>query len=87
MDGKTLLHISYGGEAEVFGSAMTEGMEILQSATGQVTGMFLWDPARGIMVAGESSQDMDGTVEVPAAGMPAMPMTVVGSGTVRLQGG
>ena len=49
--------------------------------------LVLWDPARGLMVASESSADMDGTVEVPAAGMPPMPMAVSGSGTVRLQGG
>jgi hypothetical protein len=87
VDGATLLHITYTGKAEVVGSAMTEGMEVIQSASGDVTGMFLWDTARGLMVAGESSQDMDGTVEVPAAGMPPFPMTVSGSGTVRMQGG
>jgi hypothetical protein len=87
VDGATLLHISYEGQADVVGSALQEGMEVIQAASGGVNGMFLWDPARGIMVAGESSQDMDGTVEVPAAGMPPMPMSVTGSGTVRLQGG
>jgi len=87
VDGATLLHITYEGEADVVGAGVTEGMEVIQAFSGDVTGMFLWDPARGLMVAGESSQDMDGSVEVPAAGMPPMPMTVRGSGTVRLQGG
>ncbi len=87
VDGTTLLHITYEGEADVVGAGVTEGMEVIQAFSGDVTGMFLWDPARGLMVAGESSQDMDGSVEVPAAGMPPMPMTVRGSGTVRLQGG
>jgi hypothetical protein len=87
VDGKSLLHITYEGDADVVGSGLTEGMEVIQTFSGDVTGMFLWDPARGVMVAGESSQDMDGTVEVPAAGMPAMPMTITGSGTVQLQGG
>ncbi len=87
VDGTTLLHITYEGEGEVVGSGFTEGMEVIQVFSGDVVGMFLWDPARGLMVAGKSSQDMDGTVEVPAAGMPPMPMTVSGSGTVRLQGG
>lgn len=83
----TLLHITYQGQADIVGSATTEGMEVIQAASGDVRGMFLWDPARGLMVFGDSSQDMDGTVEVPAAGIPPMPMTVSGSGTVRLQGG
>ena len=87
VDGTTLLHITYEGEADVVGAGVTEGMEAIQAFSGDVTGMFLWDPARGLMVAGESSQDMDGSVEVPASGMPPFPMTVSGSGTVRLQGG
>lgn len=87
VDGATLLHITYEGEADVVGAGVTEGMEVIQAFSGDVTGMFLWDPARGLMVAGESSQDMDGSVEVPGAGIPPMPMTVRGSGTVRLQGG
>jgi len=87
VDGLTLLHITYEGEGEVVGSGSTEGMEVVQAVSGDVVGMFLWDPARGLMVSGESSQDMDGTVEVPAAGMPPMPVSVSGSGTVRLQGG
>lgn len=86
VDGTTLLHVSYEGRADVVGSGMQEGMEVIQAASGDVSGMFLWNPARGIMVSGESHQDMDGTVEVPAAGMPPMPMAITGSGTVRLQG-
>ncbi len=87
VDGPTLLHVTYSGEADVVGAGVTEGMEAIQAFSGDVTGMFLWDPARGLMVAGESSQDMDGSVEVPASGMPPFPMTVSGSGTVRLKGG
>jgi hypothetical protein len=87
VDGKTLLHVSYEGTAEAVGTGMTEGVEVIQSFSGDVVGMFLWDPARSLMVSGESTQDLDGTVEVPGAGMPAMPMTVTGSNTVYLQGG
>jgi hypothetical protein len=87
VEGTTLLHISYEGDADVVGAGSNEGMEVIQVFSGDVTGMFLWDPARGLMVSGESSQEMDGTVEVPAAGMPPMPMAVSGTGSVRLQGG
>jgi hypothetical protein len=87
VDGTSLLKVSYEGEADIVGAGVTEGMEVIQTFGGEVSGMFLWDPDRGIMVAGESSQDMDGTVEVPAAGMPPMPMSLTGSGTVTLRGG
>ena len=86
VDGTSLLKVSYEGEADVVGAGVTEGMEVIQTFGGEVSGMFLWDLDRGIMIAGESSQDMDGTVEVPAAGMPPMPMSLTGSGTVRLRG-
>jgi len=84
--GQSLLHVTYEGDANVTGSAMQEGMEVVQTFSGDVSGMFLWDANRGLFVAGESSQDMSGTVEIPAAGIPPMSMTVRGSGTTRLQG-
>lgn len=87
VDGMTLLHITYEGNAEVLGTGTTEGVEVIQGGSGDVSGMFLWDPARNLMVVGESSIELDGTVEVPAAGMPPMPMMVTGSSTTRLQGG
>ena len=87
VDGLTLVHVTYEGDAEAVGSGMTEGVEVIQTFAGDVTGMFLWDPARSLMVYSESSQDLDGTVEVPGAGMPPMPMTISGSGTAFLQGG
>ncbi len=87
VDGLTLLHVTYEGEAEAVGSGATEGMEAIQSFSGDLTGMFLWDPARSLMVFNESSQDLDGSVEVPASGMPAFPMTITATGTVYLQGG
>jgi hypothetical protein len=87
VDGVTLMKVTYDGEGEAVAEVMTQGMEVIQSFSGDVTGMFLWDPARGVMTFNESFQDMDGMTEVPAAGIPPMPMTISGSGTVRLQGG
>jgi len=85
--GTTLLHVTYEGNTDVVSQVMNEGMEMIQAASGSVTGMFLWDPARSLMVFTESSADLDGSVEIPAAGMASMPLTVTGSGTVQLQGG
>jgi hypothetical protein len=87
VDGAGLLHITYEGRANVRGAAMTEGMQILQSVSGTVSGAILWDAVRSILVADEGTQDMTGSVEVPAAGMPPMPLSMRGTSSVRLQGG
>jgi hypothetical protein len=86
VDGVTLLHVTYEGNAESTGSGVQEGMEMIQTLSGDVSGMFLWDMARGCMVVAESQGDLSGTVEVPAAGIPPMPMRVTGRSHVRLQG-
>jgi len=86
VDGQNLLLVTYEGEGEVVGEAVTQGMAVTQTFGGDVEGMFLWDPVRSLMVKGESSHDMDGTVDVPAAGMPPMPMTARGASHVRLLG-
>jgi hypothetical protein len=86
VDGRTLLHIAMTGTGDVTGSGVTEGMDVLQVFSGDITGTILWDPARSLYVSGTFERDMDGTVEVPAAGMPPMPMTVSGRSHVKLQG-
>jgi hypothetical protein len=86
VNGASLAKVTYQGKANVTGSAATEGMEVLQVFAGDVVGMFLWDATRAVFVAGEVKGDMTGTVEVPAAGMPPMPMTVSSHSVVRLQG-
>jgi len=87
VDGADLLYVTYEGEMEAVTQADNQGMEMIQSFSGDVTGMFLWDPARGLMVFSESDEDLEGTTEIPAAGMAPIPMTVRGTGWVRLQGG
>ena len=74
------------GNAEAVTFAVTEGMEVTQIFSGDISGSILWDPARAVFVAGSFDQDMSGTVEVPAAGMPPMPLTVRGTSHVKLQG-
>ena len=86
VDGRSLLHISVMGTADVVSSAVTEGMEVTQIFSGDVAGTILWDAARSLYVSGYFERDMDGTVEVPAAGMPPMPLTVTGKSHVKLQG-
>lgn len=85
VDGRTLLHITMSGRADVVGTGSNQGMEVTQIFAGDVEGTILWDPARALYVYGAFEQDMDGTVEVPAAGIPPMPMTVRGKSHVRLR--
>ncbi|MFC1661454.1 hypothetical protein ACFL3S_08405 [Gemmatimonadota bacterium] len=87
VDGMNLLHVTFDGEGEVTGSGITEGMDVIQTFSGGMDGFFLWDAVRGVMVATETTTDMSGTVEVPAAGMPPMPMKAAGTSRARLQGG
>jgi hypothetical protein len=84
--GVNLLNISTKGTADVTTFGVTEGMEVTQIFSGDITGTFLWDPARSVYFGGTTEQDMSGTVEVPAAGMPPMPLRVRGTSHVRLQG-
>jgi len=85
VDGANLLNISMEGTADVLTFAVSEGMEITQTFSGDISGTILWDPARSVFVGASFDQDMTGTVEVPAAGLPPMPLRVRGSSHVRLQ--
>ncbi len=87
VEGSALLRITYEGTADVRGTAMTEGMQVLQSLSGTISGAVLWDPVRSLMVADEGSQDLRGSVEVPGMGMPPMSMSMRGTSSTRLQGG
>jgi hypothetical protein len=87
VDGVTLMKIDFATETESLAEVQQQGMDVIQTSTGEVTGFYLFDAAQGIMVFAETSLDMEGSTEVPAAGIPPMPMTITGTGTVRLQGG
>jgi hypothetical protein len=87
VDGVNLLKITAMGTGEVVANAVTEGMDVTQVFAGDVEGTVLWDPARSLYVSGYFEREMDGTVEVPAAGMPPMPLTLSGKAHVKLQGG
>jgi hypothetical protein len=86
VDGVSLLNISMSGTAEVTASGVSEGMEVTQVYGGDISGTALWDPARSLYFGGSFEGDMSGTVEVPAAGIPPMPMRVRTTSHVRLQG-
>jgi hypothetical protein len=87
VDGANLLRITYEGSANVQGVGMTEGVQILQSLSGTVSGTIIWDPVRSLLVADEGTQDLVGSLDVPAAGIPPLPMSLKGTSSTRLQGG
>jgi hypothetical protein len=87
VDGVTLMRIDAEGELDSVATVQQQGMDVIQTSMGEIRGFYLFDVARGIMVFAESSIDMEGTTEVPAAGIPPMPMAITGTGTVTLQGG
>ncbi len=87
VDGVSLLHITYVSDGEVVANASQAGTEVIQEFSGTTDGIFLWDPARNLLVVNETDSEMDGSTEVPASGMPPFPMVVSAKGSVRLQGG
>ena len=87
VNGATLLHVTYESDGEVVTHAVQQGTEMTQSFSGVTDGVFLWDPARGLMVSHETTAELDGSTEVPSSGMPPFPMVISARGSVRLQGG
>jgi hypothetical protein len=87
VDGVTLMRIDAESEIESVAAMQQQGMDVIQTSSGEVRGFYLFDVPRGILVFAESSLDLEGSTEVPAAGIPPMPMTITGTGTVQLQGG
>ncbi len=85
VDGQNLLVISMTGDAEVVASGVTQGMDVSQSFSGTSEGVVLWDPVAGVMVSAERTAQMSGSVDVPAAGMPPMPMRVKAKTRIWLQ--
>jgi hypothetical protein len=85
--GASLRKVTFQGRHEVTeNSVMAEtGAEMVREYSGELTGMFLWDLARGVMAVRESMEELEGTVEIPMAGMPAMPMRLTVTSRARLQ--
>jgi hypothetical protein len=87
VEGLSLLLVSYRGTTETVQTMVNGGMEMIQSLSGDSEGRFLWDPARSLLVSGDRTVELDGTNEVPALGLPPMPISVRGTSRARLVGG
>lgn len=74
------------GTVRVEGSGLPEGApaEIQMSLSGESTTRYLWDPARGVMLASTSKSSLDGIISIESMGM-SFPATVTSSKTVELK--
>ena len=84
--GRNLMNIGAVGALTVEMTMTMEGMDIGQAFAGEIAGTILWDPAVGLLYFSEMTRTASGTVDVPAAGMPPMPLTVSGTFKATLQG-
>lgn len=86
VNGMRLVKITYQGNTSGRGTGNAGGMEIVQLFAGEVSGVFLFDPGRGVVVMHEASSRGSGSVDVQGAGIPPMPMQTSGRQVIRLQG-
>ena len=68
--GRTLLRVDLVGETSQTSEGVTSGMAFVQSASGEVSGYFLWDLAAGLMHSQVTETDLVGTMDVAAAPFP-----------------
>lgn len=84
--GRSLLKIDAVATMTVEMTMSMEGMDIGQAFAGDMTGTVLWDQVGGMLYSTELTRSGSGTVDVPASGMPPMPLTISGTFKVTLQG-
>jgi len=82
--GTSLLRISVSGDTETEISAAMEGMKVDQSLAGTTTGDFYWDAERNMLHSADLERSLSGTVNLPAMGMPPMPIRASGPIRTRL---
>jgi hypothetical protein len=83
--GRRLLHIRTRAESSLEVTGSSGGMELEQRLDGVTTGIVLWDPVAGLLVERAESGDLEGTLELPGAGVPAFPVRGHLTRTVRLR--
>jgi len=86
VDGRSLLKIHVEGTTETSARGVTTGMDFSQTGSGTVTGWYLWDLQRGLLVESYAEADGRGSMEVAAAPFP-LGMRLRSQSRVRLQSG
>lgn len=82
--GQNLLRISVSGDTQTEISAAMEGMKVDQTLAGATTGEFFWDAERHRLHSADLERSLSGTVNLPALGMPPMPIKASGPIRTRL---
>ncbi len=85
VDGRTLLHISVSGDAEVITELNQDGNLVEQRVSGTEAGFVLWDAGLGLLYASDVDRQMSGTMSFLEAGIPAMSLEVRGPARTRLE--
>lgn len=86
VDGRSLLKIDMEGTHEVSARGVTTGMDFTQTGSGTMSGWYLWDLQRGLLVESYGEADARGSMEVSAAPFP-LGMRLRTQSRVRLQSG
>ena len=84
--GRRLMKIDVVGQMSVDMLSNMEGMDLAQAFAGDLSGTVLWDPVGGMLHSSETTYGATGSLDMPAAGVPPMPLTVTGIRRVTLQG-
>lgn len=79
--GRTVQRIDASGTEEFQVTGQMQGMDFTQAFTGTREGFILWDASAGVLVVSEFRRELDGSMDLPAAGVP--PMSLSASGVTR----
>lgn len=70
VDGRSALKVTMEGNTETSARGVTTGTDFQQTLSGKVSGWFLWDQQRNLMLESLTDSDARGSMEVTAAPFP-----------------
>lgn len=79
LDGATVHRIDFAGTVAAENEGVAGEFRVAQSVTGDIDGTAFWDSGRSVMVSSQSRSSLSGSVNVPAAGVPPMYLTILGT--------
>lgn len=83
--GRTVQRIDASGTEEFSVTGQMQGMDFAQSFSGTREGFILWDASEGVMVVTEFRRELEGSMDMPGAGVPPMGLTAAGVTRTELQ--
>lgn len=83
--GGDLLEVEARGTTETVIEGATQGMEVVQELEGTQDGILLLDPATALLVSADWERSYEGEMEIPAAGMSGMSISMTGRSAIRTQ--